>query len=194
VLTSSRIDGIRRQPLDPPPTDWWKAALAMSEMRREFDLMGGENRWFLLFRRVEETFPVGLYRSSDLTRVLIETGIDYRSMRTARRENYLALAEPLSEFAVFPVLGEDTVPLGFPVRVDAAQRDAVLRCLYNERIYPPVHWCIDGVVPEHHHENHLLSRQILTLLCDQRYTRSDMERQAAAFLLAVTQTKQCAKH
>lgn len=188
VLATSRMDAIRRQPLEPPPTEWWKAAFAMTQMRREFDLVGGENRWFSLFRHVEKTFPVGPYCSSDLARMLIETGTDYGSMRTARRENYLALAARLNEFALFPVLGNDIVPLGFPVCVDAAQRDAVLKCLYNEKIYPPVHWRIDGIVPEEHHESHFLSRRILTLLCDQRYTSSDMTRQAAAFLLAVTQT------
>lgn len=194
VLTSSHIDGVCLQPLQPPPTEWWKDALAMVQMRREFDLVGGENRWFRLFRRVEETFPVGLYRSSELARVLIETGTDYGSMRTARRENYLALAERLNEFALFPVLSDETVPVGFPVCVDAAQREAILEYLYNEKIYPPVHWRIDGIVPEHFQESHSLSRRILTLLCDQRYTPSDMARQATAFLLAVTETSHLAKH
>jgi hypothetical protein len=185
VLATSRMDAIRRQPLEPPPTEWWKAAFAVTQMRREFDLVGEENRWFLLFRHVEETFPVGPYYSSDLARMLIETGTDYGPIRRARRQNYLALAERLNEFALFPVLGEDTVPLGFPVCVDAAQRDAVLKCLYNEKIYPPVHWRIDGIVPEEHHESHLLSRRILTLICDQRYTICDMARQAATFLSAI---------
>jgi len=185
ILATSHMDAIGRQPLEPPPTEWWKAAFAVTQMRREFDLVGGENRWFLLFRQVEETFPVGPFHSSDVAKMLIETGTDYGSMRTARRENYLALAERLNEFALFPVLGEDTVPLGFPVCVDATQRDAVLKCLYNERIYPAVHWRIDGIVPEEHHESHLLSRRILTLICDQRYTICDMARQASTFLSSI---------
>jgi hypothetical protein len=48
-----------------------------------------------------------------------------------------------------------------------------------------VHWRIDGVVPEEHHESYLLSRRILTLICDQRYTICDMARQAATFLSAI---------
>ena len=186
VLVTSRMDAIGRQPLEPPPTEWWKAAYAMTQMRREFDLIGGENRWFHLFRHVEETFPVGPYCSSDLARMLIETGTDYGLIRRARRQNYLVLSERVNEFALFPVLGEDTVPLGFPVCVDAAQRDAVLKCLYDEKIYPPVHWRIDGLVPEGHRESHLLSRRILTLICDQRYNICDMARQAATFLSAIS--------
>jgi len=92
VLATSRIDAIRRQPLEPPPTEWWKAAFAATQMRSEFDLVGAETRWFLLFRQVEETFPVGYCCSSDIARMLIETGTDYGFMKTARRENYLALA------------------------------------------------------------------------------------------------------
>jgi hypothetical protein len=188
VLATSHVDAIRRQPLEPPPSEWWKAAFAVTQMRREFDLVGGENRWFTLFRHVEDTFPVGPYYSSDLAGMLIETGTDYGSMRKMRRENYMALAARLNEFALFPVLGEDTVPLGFPVCVDVAQRDAVLKCLYDQRIYPPVHWRFDGIVPEEYRKSHLLSRRILTLICDQRYTSSDMALQADAFLSALSQT------
>ena len=154
-------------------------------MRREFDLLGGESQWFHLFRQVEEKFPLGPYRSSDLARVLIETGTDYQFIKRTRRENYLALLETLKEFALFPELDAETVPLGFPVCVDDRRRDKVLEILYGQRIYPPVHWRIEGIVPEEYKESHSLSRRILTLICDQRYTIADMARQAATFLSAI---------
>jgi hypothetical protein len=185
LMVSSQVDAIHRQMLAPPPAHWWRNAFAMTQMRREFDLVGGENQWFSLYREVEETFPLGRYRSSDLTKVLIETGTDYQAIRTARRANYLALSDHLKEFALFPDLDRETVPLGFPVCVDATQRDAVLKDLYKQQIYPMVHWRTEGVVPEEHRESHLLSQRILTLICDQRYTVSDMLRQADVFLSAV---------
>jgi hypothetical protein len=184
VMTSSRMDALGSQLLEPPPTAWWTSALAATQMRREFDLEGGENQWFPLFRQVEETFPLGAYRSSDLTRAVIES-TDYHFVRKARRENYLALAERLKEFALFQGLDGETVPVGFPVCVDAAHRDTVLECLYKQNIYPPVHWQIHGIVPDEFQESHLLSRRILTLICDQRYTIADMTRQADAFLSAI---------
>jgi hypothetical protein len=185
VLATSDLNVLDSVPLDPPPTDWCTSAYTMTQMRREFDLLGGENRWFPLFRRVEESFPLGPYRSSDLARMLIEVGTDYDSMKKARRENYSALLARLREFALFPELDDETVPQGFPVCVDASQRDEVLERLYAQGIYPPVHWRLEGIVPEGFRDSHLLSRRILTLICDQRYTISDMARQADAFLSAM---------
>src|SRR5260370_3338861 len=54
--SSSNVDlGI----LEPPPTEWWKSALAVTQMRRQFDLLGVESAWFQLFGHVEENFPLG---------------------------------------------------------------------------------------------------------------------------------------
>lgn len=171
--------------LESPPAEWWKSALVVAQMRREFDLLGRESRWFPLFRQVEENFPLGPYRSSDLTKVLMETGTDYPFIKRTRRQNYLALLERLKQYALLPELDGETVPLGFPVCVDARLRDKVLEILYGQRIYAPVHWRIEGIVPEEHCESHSLSQRILTLICDQRYTISDMAREAATFLTAV---------
>lgn len=186
LLTSECVNTLDLGILESPPTEWWRRALAVTQMRREFDLRGAESPWFTLFRQVEESFPLGPYRSSDLARVLIENGTDYQIIKKARRENYLALLEPLKEFAVFPELDAETVPLGFPVCVHDHQRDKVLEVLYGQRIYAPVHWRIQGIVPEEYRESHLLSRRILTLICDQRYAICDMERQAATFLSAIS--------
>lgn len=185
LMASSLHNTFEPEALQPPPAEWWRSAFATTQMRREFDLRGGENRWFPLFQQVEETFPLGPYRSSELTKTLIESGTDYEFIRRIRRENYMVLLKRLKEFALFPTLGEETVPLGFPVLVDAARRDRILECLYKQQIYPPVHWRIEGIVPQEFRQSHALSRRILTLICDQRYTISDMERQADAFLSAV---------
>jgi hypothetical protein len=185
LMAYSRSNALDFGLLEPPPIEWWKSALAVTQMRREFDLLGGENLWFSLYREVEDTCPVGPYRSSDITRVVIETGTDYDFIKRVRRENYLALRERLKEFALFPELDTETVPLGFPVCVDAHRRDKVIDHLYSQRIYPPVHWHIEGIVPEQYRESHSLSQRILTLICDQRYTISDMMRQADAFISAI---------
>jgi len=185
VMVSSRGNDMRSETLQPPPPDWCRNALTMVQMRREFDLVGGENLWFPLFLDVEKTFPLGPYRSSDLAKLILETGTDYQFIQRTRRENYAVLLERLKEFALFPELDAETVPLGFPVCVDARQRDNILEHLYGQRIYPPVHWRIDGVVPEEYEKTHSLSRRILTLICDQRYTISDMLRQTGAFLSAL---------
>jgi hypothetical protein len=185
LMVCGSLDSLDAEFLEEPPFDWWRNGLAVIQMRREFDLCGGENRWFQLYQQVEQTFPLGPYRSSDLTRAILEGGTDYLFIRRARRENYLALLERLKNFALFPELDEATVPLGFPVCVDVSKRDRILADLYGRRIYPPVHWRITGIVPEEYRESHSLSERILTLICDQRYTPIDMARQSDAFLSAV---------
>ena len=175
----------RRNELEAPPQDWWSEAFAVAQTRREFDLRGGENRWFPLFRRVEESYPLGLYRSSDLSRALIENGIDYKGLKQARRDNYQTLASLLREHALFPNLDEGVVPIGFPVCVDAGKRDKILDSFYRRKIYPPVHWRIEGVVPEDYADSHSISKSILTLICDQRYGSEEMVLQADTFLSAL---------
>lgn len=186
IVASPRGDAIACNRLDPPPGAWWSKALAVSEMRAGFDRQESvENLWFPLFQSVEASFPVGPFRSSDLARSLIENGTNYELIKNARRQNYSVLAERLGEFALFPTLPDGVVPLGFPVRVDAAIRESVLRSMYEEQIYPPVHWRLGGTVPEEYRASHEISRSILTLICDQRYTADDMMRQTNAFLRAV---------
>jgi hypothetical protein len=99
---------------------------------------------------------------------------DYESVRAARRRNYARLLSRLHEFALSDDLPEDIVPLGFPVRVQAEIRDPVLAELHAARIYAPVHWP-GSEIPG-----------CLTLICDQRCSARDMDRQADVFLAAVS--------
>lgn len=186
VMVSNRSTGTEEVALEEPPIKWWKLAVATVQNRRDFDLSGGTNSWFSLFQRVESQFPLGSYAASGLSKMLVSCGTNYGSIRARRRENYLRLLAQLGEYALFPELPPDIVPLGFPVRVDPRTRDLVLRRLYEKNIYPPVHWRIDGVVPHVFASSHALAQAIMTLLCDQRYTSEDMDRQAREFIAAVS--------
>jgi len=174
VMVSDRETGTEPLELQPPPLDWWSSAVEMSLSRREYDLTGRPNDWFAKFQRVESEYPVGLFRASDLSRMLLHA-VDYDAIRNRRRENYQRLRELVGDFAVFRDLGPVVVPLGFPVRVESTLRDQVLAQLHVARIYAPVHWRID----------HIPSRSVMTLLCDQRCTLDDIEAQARAFLSAL---------
>lgn len=172
LMASKGETGTESLALEPPPSEWWNSALAMTLQRRDFDLTAQPGGWYSLFQQVESSFPLGLYRSSDLSRAVLACGVDYAAILTRRRANYQALLDRLAEHALFPEIPEQAVPLGFPVRIDAGLRDRVLRLLYANRIYAPVHWKIDGAAP---------SLSSLTLVCDQRYTPDDMTLQAQAF-------------
>ena len=68
------------------------------------------------------------------------------------------------------------VPLGFPIVSD--RRDAIRAALFEDEIYPAVHWRIHGHVPERHGASHRLATRVLTIPIDQRYRMRDMERVA----------------
>ncbi len=157
-----------------PPEHWWIPALESVIDRREFDKHGGERRWYELFRRLEDTYPLGPYRMSELSEVLLKNGFDYSAIAEARRANYECLAQSLSDFAIFKNLDEDTVPMGFPIRLK--QRDVARQTLFEHDIYPPIHWQIGDCVPPQFADSHRLSADIMTVPCDQRLSLEDTMR------------------
>lgn len=174
ILSCNREVGCDTVRLENPPVAWWLKAFSASVLRREFDVHGGTRRWFQLFRDTEAEAPVGLYAMSELSRILLQNSVDYSTISRKRAENYEMLASELRELAVFPFLSQGVVPLGFPIRVK--NRDRLRQALFDHEIYPPIHWLIEGVVPQEFGDSHRLASEIMTLPCDQRYGRDDMER------------------
>ena len=157
-----------------PPIDWWLRAVEASVLRREFDIYGGNRRWFELFQESEEEAPLGDYAMSDFSRTLLMHCFDYAQISTRRRTNYAALSEALPRFAMFRNLPADVVPLGFPMRTE--KRDHLQQGLFAHEIYPAVHWPVEGIIPLEFSASHRLAADILTLPCDQRYDVDDMGR------------------
>lgn len=105
---------------------------------------------------------------------------DLNTMCERRQQNWLRLAASLSTINVQEkglwclnnTLAADAVPLAFPVRVDACQRDTLRMRLAALRIFCPVHW---------HASEHMdtaaigLASSVLSLPVDQRYGESDMD-------------------
>jgi dTDP-4-amino-4,6-dideoxygalactose transaminase len=185
ILLGGPAASPRAKTLSSAPPDWWAQALEVSLLRRDFDLVGGENKWYPPFQRVEATFPVGAFRASELSISILERGVDYRGMAEVRRANYMTLLSDLRKYALFPALEQDCVPLGFPVVVPASRRESILNFLYARQIYPPVHWSLRDTVAQEFAKSHDLSARILTLIVDQRYREADMLRQRDCFLEAM---------
>jgi len=160
--------------LKTPPSDWWLNAFLASLLRREFDIHGGARPWFELFQKAESGAPTGPFAMSELSSVLLRNSFDYATIAQRRVDNYRTLAAKLSSLALFPKLPDQVVPLGFPIRT--RERDKVRQALFAHEIYPPIHWPIQGLVPQEFVESHKLASEIMTLPCDQRYDYNDMER------------------
>jgi hypothetical protein len=158
--------------LDPPPQDWIMKSLAVVQWRRDFDRWNSANPWQELFKTVNDTFPLGPYQMSTFSQMMMTHGINFQHIATRRNENYVVLNELLRDIALFPKAHLDIVPLGFPIRV--RNREGLQAHLLNHNVASGVHWNLQGVIPTKYEESHRLSKDIITLPCDQRYNEDDM--------------------
>lgn len=101
--------------------------------------------------------------------------LDITEMKRRRRENATQLLEAFRDIAMFPEMGETDCPLFVPILVPDGKRDDLRRHLIQNEIYCPVHW---PLTPYHKpdRQSAVLYSAELSLVCDQRYTREDMER------------------
>ena len=176
ILTSCCNVNFDDVELKPALSSWWLKMLEAAINRREVDQYGGDRRWYRLFQETDAATPIGYFAMSDLSHKLLFNGFEYKEICRWRIENYSILAHNLEDIAMFPILPEGTVPLGFPIR--HPRRDQIRINLFQEQIYPPVHWPIDGVVPAEFSESHRLANEVMTLTCDQRYGSEDIHRMA----------------
>ena len=104
--------------------------------------------------------------------------LDIAFLKQRRRENAAVIYAALNAIAdphirpLFPHPGADDVPLFVPMLVDPEIRADLRRFLIQNQVYCPIHWpdarTGGGAV---------LYDSELSLLCDQRYTAADIERE-----------------
>ena len=128
-------------------------------------------------RILDENRGAALGISALSVRILRTT--DFRAVAAARRRNFQFLMKHFPaarEFAPLPMAwGRRDVPIGFPIV--CSQRDWVRRELRDKGIYCPIHWKLPKFIQSlpDGRPAMALSRSLLTLPCDQRYTEGDME-------------------
>jgi hypothetical protein len=168
----------RQDKLLAPVSENWLAMIRALLLRRDFDLSGKENlalqrEWFGLFQQAEAQQPIGAMAMSDLSRALLSYSLDYSLISQKRRANYLQLLEAFSEWAVYPELPAETTPLGFALR--HSKRDQLRNALSEKQIYCPLHWPLEKLIPAEFKSSYLLTEQLLTIPCDQRYGPLEMD-------------------
>lgn len=104
---------------------------------------------------------------------------DFKAMTDIRKRNYKTLYDGLKGVKKVEVMNgvpdNNNVPLGFPIKVQ--DRDSLRSTLIEGQIYPPVHWPLpDELLLESTDDILKISRSIMTLPCDQRYSETDMNR------------------
>ena len=104
--------------------------------------------------------------------------LDIALLKQRRRENADVIYEALNELddpricPLFPQMGAADTPLFVPVLVDPTIRADLRRFLIQNQVYCPIHW------PDAQTGGgSALYASELSLLCDQRYTTTDIERE-----------------
>ena len=150
---------------------------AAPQRARQADPQGlAPETWYPAFRAQEAAFDARPLAMSQLTRELLD-GIEPAPLAARRRANYVALAQALPDYALWPEAAPAFAPLAFPVRVE--DRDGVAARLAHERIYCPHHWPDLPSPAADFPAVHALNAEILSIPCDHRYGPEDMARVAA---------------
>ena len=130
-----------------------------------------------------------LKRFNDAETILESTGIvsaadrdvhlaqklDVEMIVSCRRTNAKILRHAFPYWLIFPEWKESDCPMFVPIFVPDGQRDKLRNYLVQSEIYCPIHW----PVSRYHKLNErteILYKNELSLVCDQRYTKEDMNR------------------
>ncbi len=159
-----------------PPGAWWLEALNACVGRRAFEHGAPDRSWFEAYGRAEAAVPVAPHAMSELTRLVLSEGIDAPAIAAARRRNYACLHQLIGDLGLMGPLADGVVPLGFPICHD--ERDRLRSALFEEQVFPPVHWPVPDAVPQRFVAERRLAASVMTVPCDQRYDESDMRRVA----------------
>ncbi len=98
--------------------------------------------------------------------------MDEERVKVRRLNNAQYLVELLKEIGVKPLLPliEDHVPLFVPVTL--TNRDAVRKMMFQQEVFCPVHWPLEGLNIE---RGKIMAETELSLIIDQRYGRKEMD-------------------
>ena len=111
----------------------------------------------------------------------IYNNTDIKKLSKKRIKNYLYLLENLKEIEgieiLFENLGQDIVPLYFPIYIKENKREKFRKKMAENNIYCPIIWPISDYVKDKIDEETLkIYDEILCIPCDQRYDREEIEK------------------
>lgn len=137
----------------------------------------GEKQIFLdLFNEAEELLEID-YKNygvpQDIKKKLDR--LEFNKIKELRKKNAKLLYEGLNQIEEIKLLqlNDKDVPLFVPIVVSEGNREKLRHYLIKNKVYSPIHWQLSMC---HKIENTELYENGLSLICDQRYNKKDMER------------------
>ena len=100
---------------------------------------------------------------------------DFAAIKKRRMENYDLLYENLMDMpGIEPLIRREEGYVPFGMVISCEKRDALLQYLIDRDVYCNIHWNLAG--KENLGEDaRILSKTVMTIPCDQRYGRAEME-------------------
>jgi hypothetical protein len=167
----------------------WRTA---AEKKKNYLICGGseEKNSFLQLYSVANTRLTKEYIGCATDNEEIEKlhNVDSRQLVTRRRENAQYLINTLKALnnenlrLVFDRIEDGDCPLFVPILVDVDKKDSIRKNMAEKGIYCPAHWPIVANVPHYKTKYHSCE---ISLICDQRYTLADMEKEIKVLLNAI---------
>ena len=153
-------------------------AVTLPELMRFEDQAERHNdEWYAAYKEREHGLSDRSGPMSRLAESLLHR-IPIGPLVRARQANYRYLLGRLSRLAAWPRSAENVAPFGLPIIVEDSLR--ISRELAEERLFCPRHWPDLGSNSSLFPYEHALSRQLLTLPCDHRYSVEQLGRLADA--------------
>lgn len=174
-LTGGFAWGIEKQDLLPDRKYVDMRRIAMEAKREYISRKRNDKEFLAMFSEAEEYLDVCNIAGADVRDIEAAEKLDVEGIKSQRRKNAAVLLSALSDMAIFPNIKSEDVPMFVPIIVPNGKRDVLRRHLIEREIYCPVHWPLT----EHHASDKKtleLYENELSLVCDQRYDESDMER------------------
>ena len=115
----------------------------------------------------------------EILNLMLRINTDFIKKRRSSNAGYLVKKLNKNPLIKTITISDKDVPLFVPIIVGSGKRDELRRFLIQNEIYCPVHWPLST---EHQISDTDLYVNGMSIICDQRYNQSDMERIAETIL------------
>lgn len=150
---------------------WWQYKYA-GNILKEYQEFVDDNIALRLLEKGEEELDKNYLCQWNSTSKKLFLNLDKKEIQRKRKENARYLHKKLVELNIKHVYSDEGTPLFVPIFID--NRDEFRRAFFEEKIYTPKHWPIS--TKDKNGVNELYDKE-LSLICDQRYSIEDMEKQ-----------------
>lgn len=147
---------------------WWKYKYA-GNILKEYPEIIDDNIILNLLDRGEKYLDKNYLCNWNEISKKVFLQLDLENIRRVRKKNAEYLHENLKDLNVKHLYMKDRIPLFIPILIE--QRDELRKLFFEKNIFTPVHW------PNKYNIANNLYDMELSLICDQRYTLEEMEKQ-----------------